>query len=170
MRICCSGWFVTNIVRTVLAGGDSNLLNIVHTSSFANIWRLEEFHNAIQVHYSSIFKMIQGSIHIFWSNRLKRHDTMREQKKKLFKHAHRILSFNIIHPQTYLFHLTKKILSISLYLIHFRLRKHTKLHFFLCLHLLQANQLIEVSFNTWTRRIKVITIMNNERQFFTDPF
>ena len=84
-----------------------NLLNIVHTSSFAYIWRLEEFHNAIQIHYSSIFKTIQRSIHIFWCNRLKRHDKIREQKKK-YSNIHP--KFCLLTPSTLryvLFHLKK---------------------------------------------------------------
>lgn len=60
-------------------------MNIVHTSSFGYIWRLEEFHNAIQIHYGSIFKMIQRSVHIFRCNRLERCDKIREHKKMLFK-------------------------------------------------------------------------------------
>lgn len=62
-----------------------NFLKVVHTCSFAYVRRLEEFHNAVQIHYSSIFKAIQRSIHIFWCNRLERYDKIRGQKKKIMQ-------------------------------------------------------------------------------------
>lgn len=48
----------------------------IHTSSFGYIWRLEEFHNTIQIDNSATFKLIQRRICIFRSNGLAR------QKKK----------------------------------------------------------------------------------------
>lgn len=77
-----------------------NFLEVVHTCSFAYIRRLEEFHNAVQIHYSPIFQAIQRSIHVFWCNRLERHGKIRGQKKKNYANVHlEFCAFNTIQTQ-----------------------------------------------------------------------